>query len=479
MKKIFTNKICQFFPYIVLMAVLSLTLFHPIWYSGDELWNYNFARNILQGKQTYEDFNMLQTPLSAYLSAAFLKITGDELWCFRILGVFLGTLVFGCFYYLGKKITGNMLFPYIASVYLALFSTLFWIYNYNHLNLFLILLLMLLEVLKEEYPKKNNPVLIGIIYGLIPLIKQNTGAIMLMINAGLSFYEWKKEGNRSHFWKRMIASVVPGILYIFFLIGTNTFWAFWDYTVAGIRTFTHETSYLEMLKISPLMFVMGIFPVFTIGLSLYKIFRNQSVVSQWLHLKLLLISMGAASVAYPLCDVSHFMVALIPFVICFFCCIQKNEYSEKQRTVCIFIVTVVAAILVGDTAAQAKTGKTSTLKHFRGILTEEYREDSIREVHKYILDKEGNGQKVIIADHSAVLYMIPIDHYTKDFDLLCVGNVGTQTVKDLLGKYDAIYMVLRDESGFNQQTHVELIHYIKKHYKKIDEVGVFDVYSKN
>ena len=36
--------------------------------SGDELWNYNFAINISNGKLPYSDFSIVQTPLSAYFS---------------------------------------------------------------------------------------------------------------------------------------------------------------------------------------------------------------------------------------------------------------------------------------------------------------------------------------------------------------------------------------------------------------------------
>ena len=42
----------------------------------DELWNYNFARNVSDGLVPYKDFNMVQTPLLPFICAIFLKVIG-------------------------------------------------------------------------------------------------------------------------------------------------------------------------------------------------------------------------------------------------------------------------------------------------------------------------------------------------------------------------------------------------------------------
>lgn len=39
----------------------------------DEIWNYNFARNIADGLIPYKDFNMLQMPLLPIISGIILK----------------------------------------------------------------------------------------------------------------------------------------------------------------------------------------------------------------------------------------------------------------------------------------------------------------------------------------------------------------------------------------------------------------------
>lgn len=40
----------------------------------DELWNYNFARNVFDGLIPYRDFNMVQTPMLPSIASIGLKI---------------------------------------------------------------------------------------------------------------------------------------------------------------------------------------------------------------------------------------------------------------------------------------------------------------------------------------------------------------------------------------------------------------------
>ena len=48
-------------PYMIFI-IMSLGVFLKPTEDGDELWNYNFARNIHDGRLPYLDFNMVQTP---------------------------------------------------------------------------------------------------------------------------------------------------------------------------------------------------------------------------------------------------------------------------------------------------------------------------------------------------------------------------------------------------------------------------------
>ena len=54
----------------------------------DEIWNFNFARNISNGLLPYKDFNMLQTPLLSFILGGILKLFGQELFVMRIVSTF-------------------------------------------------------------------------------------------------------------------------------------------------------------------------------------------------------------------------------------------------------------------------------------------------------------------------------------------------------------------------------------------------------
>ena len=55
----------------------------------DDYWNLTFAKNVADCLLPYRDFNMLQTPLSCFLSGGILALFGKELIVLRLLGVVL------------------------------------------------------------------------------------------------------------------------------------------------------------------------------------------------------------------------------------------------------------------------------------------------------------------------------------------------------------------------------------------------------
>lgn len=61
------SAICIIF-YLVFLFVLFLSVLLPRNLNNlDEIWNFNFARNIANGLIPYNDFNMLQTPLLSFI----------------------------------------------------------------------------------------------------------------------------------------------------------------------------------------------------------------------------------------------------------------------------------------------------------------------------------------------------------------------------------------------------------------------------
>ena len=132
--KVFKEKLLPMFPYAIFLLVGGFLLIRPIM-DGDEIWNYNFARNICEGRFPYVDFNMVPTPLSAYLAAGFLKVFGNTLFHFRIVAILLMAAVFGSLYYLCSQILQDKVVAFVSTVFVFGLNYLFWNYNYNNLNL--------------------------------------------------------------------------------------------------------------------------------------------------------------------------------------------------------------------------------------------------------------------------------------------------------------------------------------------------------
>lgn len=90
MKKQYVNKILIFISLVILaLSVILNKNFGDL----DELWNYNFARNISDGLVAYRDFNIIVTPLSAMIASIFIYFFGNELVTMRILAAILISII--------------------------------------------------------------------------------------------------------------------------------------------------------------------------------------------------------------------------------------------------------------------------------------------------------------------------------------------------------------------------------------------------
>ncbi len=77
---------------IILIAIISIVMAIILprdLGNLDEIWNYNFAKNIAEGRVPYKDFNMVQTPLLPMIASIFLKLIANELLIMRILAIIM------------------------------------------------------------------------------------------------------------------------------------------------------------------------------------------------------------------------------------------------------------------------------------------------------------------------------------------------------------------------------------------------------
>jgi hypothetical protein len=122
----------------------------------------------------------------------------------------------------------------------------------------------------------------------------------------------------------------------------------------------------------------------------------------------------------------------------------------------------------------------SALPNYEYIVVRKDVENAIQTISDYMAEKEQEGYRVRVANDSAAAYRIPLNTYEKNWDMLLVGNVGTNSVSDLLESSEkCLYLVYKHNEVLGAQNHFEVIEYIENNYAKVGEILSFDIYEKN
>ena len=397
------------------------------------------------------------------------------------MGAVLFALIFGLTYSVSHRVIKNRPLAFVLSSFVGALCSLVWMYNYNHLILLCVLAIIFCEYQIEINRESKSFILnvaIGLIYGLTPIIKQSTGAILILFNAVCCGYRIvSKPTRRGISIFRLAVSTLPSVLFILCILISGTFGEFYDYAVKGVQTFTHREPWVDYIFTSPTDFFVGVIPLGVTLISAYTLIKGRSRVSCLFHLETLILSWAAAVVAYPICDFVHACVAIVPFLIPLLCCIGELRVSLREGRICCIVAVLVLCCASMLILKDLPKYKQCELLHFEGLPISPEIEEQIKTVDAYLLDAGKDGVDVIIADEDAAAYMIPVEKYYKNFNLLLVGNVGSNSLEDLLWRECAIYLVARNEESLGKQAHADLIEYIKENYTKIGEVSGFDAYT--
>ena len=483
MKKHFSLPIEKMLPYFVIAIACSSIFFIELG-DADEIWNYSFARNISKGLVPYRDFNIIQTPLSAFMAAVFLSIFGDFLFVFRVAGFvllcFLFAIQYNLFAFLCKKTSVALLSTIMCIILIPK------IYNYNHLMLSFVLIILRIELCElnrnnqvmENARKLNKYYAIeSIVAGCAPLVKQTTGSFLYFAFIVIIFINLRsKRINLRRLSYQLIVSLSPMVLFVLYLFVTNSFEGFLDYAIWGISTFSHRYTFAQFIFSSIGNFLVGLIVLFCIVLSIVQLFRNRE--KREIIVKYLILFFAFSTIVFPLCDQQHFYLVFILILPLFFSLFNYKTTTQnaEKAIACIGLGLSIVSVLFNECFWVADY-KLSSMNHYDLIPIESDLEVSLCTIDEYILNKEINGEKVFIADVSAAAIMIPIDHYNKDYDMLLVGNVGTKTIRQLTeGLSDSLVLVASDINKLGMQDYYPLISFIKEEGVYCEQVEGLEVY---
>lgn len=457
-------------PYIAILIFSTGVFFMPFG-SGDELWNYNFARGIVHGLRPYTDISMVQTPLSAYVSSLFLLLFGDGLFSFRIAEYVLMICTALLLYKLCLGISGSQTIAFALTMFVFSLQLLIWVYSYNYLTVTLVLAVMLLF-----QGEKEHDYLAALIFGLFPLIKQSSGAILFLGFTAICLLElFREKKDRRIVFRKCVLAVSPLTVYLIYLLASESFSDFWEYAVLGVSTFTHRTTYISFALSNPAWFIFAMLPWLVYARVAYEFIKHGYDGKK---ARCAIAALACLSLAYPLCDVYHYCAAIVPLIPLFFMFVRPQKISKSSAFMCsAFAVAVMAASIVSATAIMSDVYTAGSINNYEGVPIKGSDEAGIREIDDYIIRMKSEGYEVYIADESAAAYMIPLDSYQKNWDMLLVGNIGVETCQTLLETdRPSIYLVAKDDAALSKQAHIELINFIRNSYTYIDEVLCFDVY---
>ncbi|MBP3505524.1 MAG: glycosyltransferase family 39 protein [Lachnospiraceae bacterium] len=153
-----------------------------------EGWYSAYARLINEGQLPYKDFELLFTPLYAYIIAFITRLFGYDIFVLRVVGVILFAILATLFYVIYTKLFKSVYIGCITAILSAFYmqSEIVQIF-YDYIRFFDLCVLTtavcLLVYLEERFKKKqalNLSLLVaGFFSGCGFLIRQNSGAIVI------------------------------------------------------------------------------------------------------------------------------------------------------------------------------------------------------------------------------------------------------------------------------------------------------------
>ena len=547
MKEKSKRLICNISIFLIIALAIAVVVIPKAIGNLDELWNFNFANNVENGLVPYRDFNMVQTPLLPMVNAIFLAIFGNELIVMRILACLLCAGVLFTFYKILNLLKANK--GISLFVVMALFYMLkdYFCMDYNFAVLFVTLIIIYIELKRNLYNKENinaieigdtieslntnkscsqsnnnketkennktdlknnklnnwkTDLILGILAGICIMLKQSTGAIVTIALLGYNLLLVRSKEELTKYLKstgiKILGVLIPIVIIFIYLAISGAVDDFWDYCIAGIKTFTNKIPYSRLLDNEKLYIkILSIVaPITFMGTFLYSVFKRNKT-----FLIISSLSIASFSAVYPIADEVHFLIGILPtgIIICVILDflikaivrgISKliNKISNREKYINIWLEYFLIFMVIGITAwygyksipnikdyfANCK----NDVKHFANIVITDYTYQKIQAMDYFIKSQD---KPVYILDAEAALYQIPLDIYYKDYDMFLIGNIGSKgeegQIEKLQKDTNKIVIIKSDGVSLNWQNPNKVREYVKQNMDYKYSILYFDVYE--
>ena len=488
------EKILEIIFWLAVITLITTSILLKPLNDLDEMWNYNFSKNILEGRIPYKDFNIIIMPLVPYIGTIFLVIFGNEMFSMRIFAIITNFIILFTIYKVLLNIKVDKEFSKLIILGLLYILNIHLRIDYNFFSLLLLLLIIYIEIINAKNIHKKNhkiDIVLGILSGLCVCSKQTIGICITIVTM---FYQIMFIRNKEDFkifikklFDRFIGFLAVIMLLVIYFCVFDLWNDFIDYAILGIKDFSNKIPYMLLIKSKKwYLKVLSIIVPIYLGMNLIYVLasraKNKELDTN--NVIILAYSWASISVIFPISDEIHFLVGCIPSIIGIIYILSLILLNNKKRWILIetasqvlSIYIVVIAILNSVKMVGALKQTDKGINHFKLIPNTSY--SSILEVDDYI---KNQNKDVYILDSSAALYTIPINQYNKNYDMFNKGNLGSKgevgIIEDLKNKTNIQILILQDNYIRNWQTPLKVIDYVKNDLNKIGSVGIFDIYEK-
>lgn len=450
---------------------------NPSFASMDYIWNYGFSAKINAGLMPYRDFNLLQTPLSFYITALFLNLFGNYFLVYAITGGVFISMMFYAFYKIILTVNQNnsdsLSFLIFAIIY-AISSLA--IYNYNTLSILIIFAMILIEF-NSRISLFNN-LLLGVLLGLLFLTKQNIFAFVVLmstLNILVSRTKFRE--------KFKILSIRGGCcfcvigLYLLYLYSNGALYQFIDYAFLGIADFSDKNKLMD----SPLILLYCIIPAIVLIKAVLLIVKERRYGLNDRLFITLFYALGALSMIYPLFDLNHLTMGFLPLLLLLPFVYSNENILNSKLPKHIFIICFVA--LFGSNLLKIMFNGYSFYpqsNHYQHVITQQENLEQIIAVNNYIRQQTQQGNNIVILDTRAMAYFSELDVFDSPFDMLVQGNLGykgEEKISEQIKRLEPGTLFLIGESNRIQEL-LSLKSFAVCHYDYIGKVAGFLIYRK-
>lgn len=402
----------------------------------DIIWNYGFSHAIRIGEIPYHDFNLIATPLYAFIMSVGLWIF-DSYLVFLIEQSILCTVLYALFEKMFSK-NANLI---IVVLCFPIFYTIFP--NYNFLVFFLIVVLLYLE---NYHP---NDVLIGFVLGLLVLSKHTVGGVITLCSI-IACFDIKRAG------KRCLGFSVPLFCFLVYLLITGSFTSFIDLSVLGLFDFGDSNGSFGGISIFLAAMIFFHFLV---------LFRRN-----WKD-KNLYYLLGAFSFVIPICDFFHFNYLIAVYMVVLLLRYQNSIPDLRNVTWILLSVLVILNIILNYSVYEDM--KFCSFDHFEGYLTTQKHEKYM----KKILKSYSHSNNAYMYSFSNMFFDIASNHKITYFDVPLYGNFGYHGIskmKSIIDQMHGVYFYI--DSYDNIQFAKEIYDYIKEKGTSITSDCGFEIF---